>query len=323
MQTGKPELVIQNQMNAIMIHNRGGIEELRYEKAAIPSLEAGDVLVKVMASGITKTELDWDETYRNSDGSDRLPSIPGHELAGIVVKVRDASADFSPGDIVYGLTPFNRNGTLAEYVAVQADFLSPLPDKIDFTKWAAVPLSGLTAWQALFKHGQLKAGQKVLIHGGAGGVGTYAVQLAKWAGATVIATASRGNVDFLEQLGVERAIDYMSCFFDDAVKDIDLVLDTVGGDTRDRSWRVLRKGGALITITAPLEIGEPKNAGVRGLFFIVEPSRTDLASLTALIEKGLITPFVQEVFPLREAKSAYELSNRGHSRGKTIVRIVE
>jgi NADPH:quinone reductase-like Zn-dependent oxidoreductase len=316
-------MAIPESMNAARLHNRGGIDQLFFEQAPLPVLEKGDVLVQVMASGITKAELDWDETYRNADGSDRLPSIPGHEMAGIVARIRSGTTDWSPGDRVFGLTPFNRDGTLAQFVAVSGDFLSPLSSQLDFIKGAAIPLAGLTAWQALFTHGALKAGQKVLIHGGAGGVGTYAVQLAKWAGATVFATASTSNIDFLKKIGADHAIDYTATNFDEVVENVDLVLDTVGGETRNRSWQVLRSGGLLLAITGPLLADEPPSENMRGMFFIVEPNRIDLASITKLIEKGIVTPFVQATFPLQDVRSAFELSNRGHGRGKTIVRIAD
>jgi NADPH:quinone reductase-like Zn-dependent oxidoreductase len=308
-----------NLMNAARLHAKGGIGQLFYELAPVPILQEGEVLVQVMATGITKTELSWDETYKNADGSPRLPSIPGHELAGIVARLGPGKTDWLLGDKVYALTPFNRDGTLAQYVAVKGDYLAPMPESLDFIKCAAAPLAGLTAWQALFTHGGLVPGRKVLIHGAAGGVGTYAVQMAKWAGAIVVATASTANIGFLEQLGADQVIDYTSASFDNTVQQVDVVIDTVGGKTRDQSWQVLKKGGILVSITSPISTGTPPPADRRGVFFIVEPSRKDLASLTGLIKKGTVTPFVEKTFPLTEVKLAFEFSNKGHSRGKTVV----
>lgn len=312
---------IPDRMKAIRIHAKGNVDQLFYEEAPVPALVEGDVLVRVFASSFTKTELGWDETYRNEDGTARALPIPGHELAGIVVRVGPGRIDLSPGDKVYGLTSFNRNGTLAEFVAVTGQFLAPLPTGLDYTMAAAVPLAGLTAWQALFDHGGLQSGQKVLIHGAAGGVGTYAVQLAKWAGAKVIATASTANVGFVTGLGADQVIDYTKKPFDDMVQDADIVLDLVGGETRDRSWRTMRKGGILITITSPLTTGNEPPADRRGLFFVVTPSRKELSSLGALIEKKIVTPFVQQTFPLEETKKAFESAINGHNRGKTVIRI--
>lgn len=304
-------------MNAARLHAKGGIEQLVYEQAPVPVLQEGDALVQVMASGITKTELEWDETYKNADGSSRLPSIPGHELAGIIAQ--PGNTNWLPGEKVYALTPFNRDGTLAQFVAVKGEQLAPMPQNLDFIKSAAAPLTGLTAWQALFDHGDLRKGQKVLIHGGAGGVGTYAIQIAKWVGATVVATASTTQQQFLKELGADQTIDYTTTSFDNAVKEVDLVLDTIGGETRDRSWRVMRKGGILITITSPISTGTPPPQGMRSLFFIVKPDREDLEALADLIEQGIVTPFVEQTFPLADIKKAFEFSNKGHSRGKTVV----
>jgi NADPH:quinone reductase-like Zn-dependent oxidoreductase len=306
-------------MKAVRIHAKADFNQLVFEDAPVPVLREGDVLVRVMASSFTKDELGWDETYRNEDGSARLPSIPGHELAGIVVKAGPGKTDLSPGDKVYGLTSFNRDGTLAEYVAVTGDFLAPIPTGLDYTMAAAVPLAALTAWQALFDHGVLKSGQKILIHGAAGGVGTYAVQLAKWAGAKVIATASKADFDFLSGLGVDKVIDYKENSFDNIVQDADIVFDPVGGEVRDRSWRTLRKGGILITITSPIRTGNPPPADRRGLFFVVKPNREELSSISALIEKKIVTPFVQKTFPFSDVKKAFESATKGHNRGKTVI----
>jgi NADPH:quinone reductase-like Zn-dependent oxidoreductase len=308
-------------MKAIRIHGKGDVNQLAYEEAPDPTLKEGDVLVRVFASSFTKTELEWDQTYENDDGSVRALPIPGHELAGIVVKTGSGRTDLSPGDKVYGLTSFDRDGTLAEFVAVKGEFLAPLPSGLDHAMAAAATLAGLTAWQALFDHGELKAGQKVLIHGAAGGVGTYAVQLAKWAGATVVATVSTADVGFVKGLGADHVIDYTKQSFDDMVQDVDVVLDPIGGETRDRSWRTLRKGGILVTIASPLNTSNPGPADRRGVFFVVTPSRKELVSLAGLLEKKIVTPFVDQTFSLEETKKAFESLIKEHHRGKTVVRV--
>src|SRR5215468_10690556 len=195
-------------MKAIRLHRQGGPEQLVYEDAPKPEAGAGDALVRVCATGITPAELAWAETYRKCDGSERLPAIPGHEVSGVVDSVADGVSDVTIGDEVYALTSFCRDGAAAEYVAVRAADLAPKPKTLDHAQAAAVPLSALTVWQAYFDHAHLAPGQRVLIHGAAGGVGTFAVQLAHWRRAHVIGTASAKNRDFLLGLGADEVIDY-------------------------------------------------------------------------------------------------------------------
>ncbi len=219
-------------MKAVRMHSQGGPQQLVYEDAEKPFLDPGDALVRVIATSITKDELSWPPTYKTKNGQVRLPTIPGHEFAGIVdafapeMPEPNASAGLKIGDEIYGLSSFWRNGSAAEYVAVAASDLAPKPKSLDFEQAATVPLAGLTAWQALFDHGKLAANQRVLIHGAAGGVGTFAVQLAHWKGAHVIATASESHAEFLRGLGADEVIDYAKDKFEEIVKDVDLVLDT-------------------------------------------------------------------------------------------------
>jgi NADPH:quinone reductase-like Zn-dependent oxidoreductase len=243
-------------MKAVRLHREGGPEQLVYEDAPEPSLGAGDALVRVHATGITPAELTWPDTYKTCDGSERLPAIPGHEVAGVVARVAEGIGGVSIGDEVYALTSFCRDGGAAEYVAVEAANLAPKPGTVDFVQAAAVPLSALTVWQAFFDHAHLAPGQRVLIHGAAGGVGTFAVQIARWHGAHIVATASAENRDFLLGLGANEVIDYRHVQFEKAVGDIDLVLDTIGGKTRERSWQVLKAGGLLVTLPEAIPEGE-------------------------------------------------------------------
>jgi NADPH:quinone reductase-like Zn-dependent oxidoreductase len=312
-----------NLMEAIRIHVRGGPSLLRYEEAPRPILEPGDALVRVYASGITPTELNWDETYKTCDGADRLPSIPGHELSGVIEALEnEANADVRVGDAVYGLTSFCRNGTDAEYVAVRAADLAPKPQTLDYAQAAAVPLSALTAWQALFDHADLKAGRRVLIHGAAGGVGTFTVQLAHWNGAYVIGTASEKDFDFLRQLGADELIDYKKVQFEEATSDIDVVIDTIGGETRQRSWSVMRPGGILISLVGPVSQEKAAQHGVRAVFFIVTPGRDQLIKIAELIDSGALRPIISATFPLDKAKEAFEQGLRGGNRGKLVLRVV-
>jgi NADPH:quinone reductase-like Zn-dependent oxidoreductase len=301
-------------MKAIRSHARGGPEQLVYEDAPAPVLRAGDALVRVYATGITRTELTWDQTYQNPDGSPRLPTIPGHEMSGVIESVSPGIKDLGPGDAVYGLIDFPHDGAAAEYVAVRASNLALKPRSLDHVHSAAVTLSGLTAWQALFTHAGLERGQKVLIHGGAGGVGVFAVQLAHWKGAHVITTSSAANLDFLRGLGADETIDYTKTRFEDQLRDVDVVLDAVGGDVVERSWPVLRKGGVMVSVAEPIP-------DARGVFFIVEPDRDQLEDLAKLIDTGSLRSIVATVLPLDKACDAFEMGLKGHTRGKIVLQV--
>jgi NADPH:quinone reductase-like Zn-dependent oxidoreductase len=308
-------------MQAVRTHGRGGPEQLFYENAPVPEPGESDVLVRVGATGITPAELTWDETYQKADGSVRIPGIPGHEVSGTVEALGSGVADLGIGEEVYGLADFPRDGAAAEYIAIRAANLAPKPQSIDFIQAAAVPLSALTAWQSLFDKGRLTAGQRIMIHGGAGGVGSYAVQLARWRGAQVIATASRANADFVRELGAHQVIDYTATRFEHEVRDADMVLDTIGGDTLERSWSVLRRGGVLITLPGPPPPDKSEHFGVESIFFIVEPNRLELIEIGRLIDSGKLRIIVADVLPLRRAREAFERATAGHMRGKIVLRV--
>jgi NADPH:quinone reductase-like Zn-dependent oxidoreductase len=237
-------------MKAIRMHRRGGPEALVYEDAPMPELLPGDALVRVHAAGMSPAEFTW-HIWETPEGRSRLPLIPSHEVSGVVAAVGPDVRDVVVGDAVYALTDFFRDGAAAEYVAVRAAELARKPGSVDHPDAAAAPLSALTAWQALFDHANLAPGQRVLVHGAAGGVGSFAVQLARWRGANVIATASARNMDFVRKLGADDVIDYRATPFEAVVHDVDIVLDTVGGTVTGRSWSTLRPGGLLITIVRP------------------------------------------------------------------------
>lgn len=310
-------------MKAVRLQGRGGPEQLVFEKAPLPALRPGEALVRVYASAITPAELSWEETYKHQDGSPRVPSIPGHDVSGIVEALAPGVTELSLDEAVYGLVDFPRDGSAAEYVTVPAADLAPKPQTLDHVHAAAVPLSGLTAWQALFEHAGLAKEQRVLIHRGAGGVGTYAVQLARWRGARVIATASSNNIEFLERLGADQVVDYQNTRFEEEIEPVDVVLDTIGGETAERSWRVLRPGGILVTLVKPIRPEEAAAHGARGLFFIVKPSRAQLIEMGQLIDAGSIEPIVADVLPLARAKEAFETGAGGHVRGKIVLKLVE
>lgn len=306
-------------MKAVRTHGRGGPEQLFFEDAPLPELRRGDVLLRVHATGITPAELTWDETYQNADGTPRIPGIPGHEVSGVVERTAPDVTDYQPGDEVYGLADFPRDGAAAEFAAVQAANLALKPRSIPHAQAAALPLSALTAWQALFEHAHLLAGQRVLIHGGAGGVGSLAVQLARWRGARVLATASAGNTAFVRSLGADDVIDYHATPFEETLRELDVVLDTIGGETRERSWRVLRKGGVLVTLVSPIPAGVAEQHGVRGVFFIVRGNRGQLEQISTLVDEGKLKPVIAEVLPLARAREAFEHGVGIHSPGKIVL----
>lgn len=307
-------------MKAARVHHRVAAEAVVYEDVPVPALTPGDALVRVHAAGISPAEFTW-QIWQTPDGRSRLPAIPSHEVSGVVAAVSSEVQDVAIGDAVYALTDFFRDGAAAEYVAVRAADLAPKSRTISHVEAAATPLSALTAWQALFDHAQLTSGQRVLIHGAAGGVGSFAVQLARWRGAHVIGTASARNISFVRDLGADEVIDYRATHFETALGDVDIVFDTVGGQVLERTWSVLKRGGSLITIVRPQSPDWAKAREARGVFFIVEPRRDQLIELNRLIEAGTVRPIVEAVFPLEQAREAFERGAREHPRGKLVLAV--
>ena len=309
-------------MKAIRIHGRGGPDHLVYEDAPQPHPGSGEVLVRVYATGVIANELKWDETYENEAGGKRVLPIPGRDLSGVVEEVGPGVTIFAKGSEVYAMLAYGRDGAEAEYTIALPSELVPKPRALDHVQAAAVPLTALTAWQALFDHAGLSSGQTVLIHGAAGGVGVFAVQLARWAGAHVIATASARNRDFLRELGANEIIDYTTTRFEEVVHDVDIGFDMVGGDTLERSWQVVKPGGVLVSVVSPRpSFEEAKARDVRPVWFVVEPNREQLIQIGALIEAGRIRPIIETVLPLSQARQAYEQGARGHTRGKIVLRV--
>jgi len=309
-------------MKAVRTHTRAGPEALVYEDAPVPKITKGEALIKVHAAAITPTEFTWNSTFTTHDGKDRLPVVPSFEVSGTVQELASDVSDLSVGDDVYGLLNFWRDGAAAEYVAVRAADMAPKPRSVDHTHAAAVPLSGLTAWQALFDHANLSAGNRVLIHGAAGGVGTWAVQFAHWRGAHVIVTASRTTHEFLRELGADQVLDYTAVRFEDKVRDMDIIVDTVGGDTLERSWGVVRRSGVLVTVAGDAPEEKAATYGVRGVSFLVQPNRKQLNQISQLIDAGTVRPIVEAVFPIARAREAYERGLMGHNRGKLVLQVV-
>jgi NADPH:quinone reductase-like Zn-dependent oxidoreductase len=306
-------------MKAVRLHTRGGPEAFVYEEAPRPHPGQGEVLVRVHAAAVTPTELAWMPTWTTRTGEPRrFPIILGHEFSGEVAAVGSRVTDLAAGDLVYGLNDWFGDGAQAEYCVAPAAGVARKPRSVDHVPAAATPISSLTAWQGLIERGRLVAGQRVIIHGAAGGVGSFAVQLARWRGAHVIGTASASNVAFVRGLGADEVIDYRVQRFEDVAHDLDVVLDTVGGETLERSWGVLKPGGRLVTIATSSEGSQDPR--VRAAFFIVEANRAQLDKIAGLIDAGHLRPVVDAVFPLAQALQAYE---HKPMRGKAVLLIAD
>ncbi|ONM47925.1 NADP-dependent oxidoreductase [Nocardia donostiensis] len=303
-------------MRAITVRNReAGIGGLTLTDLPYPHAAENDVIVQVRAAGFTRGELDWPGTWTDRAGRDRTPSVPGHELSGVVVELGHGTTGLTVGQRVFGPTDWARNGSLAEYTAVEARNLAPLPADVDHVVAAALPISGLTAWQALFDHAHLKTGQTVLIHGVGGAVGSIAAQLAHEAGARIVGTGRASDQAAAGDLGVHKFVDLDSELLED-VGEVDVVLDMIGGDIRDRSTALLRPGGTLVTIAGP-PTTLPHDG--RAIFFVVEPNREQLAQLATRLHDGRLIPLVDTVCSLADAPAAF--SPERHTRGRTIIEV--
>ena len=311
-------------MKAIRIHGRGGPDHLVYEDVPQPHPGPGEVLVRVSATGVFVNELRWNETYETKAGRKHTLPIPGRDLSGVVVEVGPGVSTLTEGAEVYAMLGYSRDGAEADYTIALPGELAPKPRTLDHVQAAAVPLSALTAWQGLFEQAGLVGGQSILIHGGAGGVGAFAVQLAHWAGARVIATASARHRDFLRELGANEIIDYTTTRFEDVAHNVDLVFDTVGGDTLQRSWQVIKPGGMLVSIVSPPPPADvTQGHDARFVWFVVEPNRDELVHIGALIDAGLLRPIIDIVYLLAQARQAYEQAAKGHTRGKIVLRMAD
>ncbi|MET8451455.1 NADP-dependent oxidoreductase [Streptomyces sp. NPDC005209] len=305
-------------MRAVTVRDPdAGVGGLSLTDMPYPQAAENDVIVQVHAAGFTPGELDWPATWTDRAGRERTPSVPGHEVSGVVAKLGYGTTGFTVGQRVFGLTDWARNGSLAEYVAVEARNLAPLPADVDHTVAAALPISGLTSWQGLFDHARLLTGQTVLIHGVAGGVGSIAVQLAREAGARVIGTGRAADRETALGLGVNAFLDLQADQLEGA-GEVDVVFDVIGGEILDRSAALVRAGGTLVTIAAPPKV-HPKDG--RALFFVVEPDRAQLTDLVQRLRDGRLKPVVGAVRPLSEAPAAFAPDRR--TPGKTIIRVVE
>ncbi|MEO8568397.1 MAG: NADP-dependent oxidoreductase [Ginsengibacter sp.] len=309
-------------MKAIRIHAFGGPEVLKYEDAPQPIPAADEVLIKVHASGVNPVDSKIRAGHAQGKFPISFPLIPGWDVSGEIEEVGNAVLNFRKGDEVYSRPDPTRDGTYAEYVVVKADQVNQKPKSINHDKAAAVALAGLTAWQGLFTHGELQDGQKVLIHGASGGVGTYAVQFAKWKGAHVIGTTSADNIDFLYELGADDVIDYKNEKFEEEVKDVDLVFDLIGGDTQKKSLQVIKNGGRLITTVKPENQEEAKQKNIHIEGFMAQSLPGDLQQIADLIDSGKVKPVISEIIPMENAAEAHKKIEKGHTRGKIVLRVI-
>jgi NADPH:quinone reductase-like Zn-dependent oxidoreductase len=309
-------------MKAVRIRQYGGPEVLKYEDAPRPQPAAGEVLIRVHAASVNPVDRAIREGYFKERIPYKLPLVPGWDVAGVVDAVGAGVTRLKPGDEVYGRTDLSREGAYAEYMVARESEIALKPKSIDFVTAAAIPLAALTAWQALFDNGQLAAGQTILIHGAAGGVGHFAVQLAKIKGARVIATASQRNHEFLRSLGADQVIDYNTTRFEDVVHDVDMVLDTITGDTGDRSYQVIKKGGIYVSILGVPSQEKAAARGVRTGHTFVQANVEQLGEIAKLVDSGKLKASIEKVFPLSEAAAAHNLNATKHTRGKIVLRVV-
>lgn len=306
-------------MKAVRIHAFGGPDELKVEDLPIPAPGPGEVLIRVEAAGVNPVDFKIRSGDFNPVGL-QPPLVLGRDVAGVVEQSGRDVAQFNAGDPVYTMVDL-RHGGYAEYVVADAAQVVRKPEKLDFLHAAAVPLAAMTAWQGLFDHGGLKAGERVLIHGATGGVGHFAVQFAKDRGAHVIATGRAEDRELLEKWGADDVIDYEHERFEDRAKDVDLVLDLVAGETQQRSWAVLKDGGRLVSTLQPPSQTQAAAHHARAEAFMVEPSRDELEQIGRLIDDGKVAVFVQHTFPLTEVRKAHDHLEHEHVCGKTVLAV--
>ncbi|MEV0802930.1 NADP-dependent oxidoreductase [Kribbella sp. NPDC050281] len=303
-------------MRAIVVTDKAaGTAGMTLAERPEPPAAINDVVVEVHASGYVATELEWPSTWTDRADRDRAPSIPGHELAGVVTALGYGTTGLSVGQRVFGLADWHRDGTLAEYVAIEARNLAPLPGDVDFTVGASLPISGLTAWQGLFQHGRVQAGQSVLVHGAAGAVGSLVTQLAHEAGAYVIGTGRAADQKKALDFGAQEFVDLANDSLED-VGGVDLVFDVIGGDIQRRSAALIKTGGTLVSVVGPVEARPADGLAVD---FVVEADRTQLSEIVQRVRDGRLRTNIGTVATLEEAVAAFNPTER--SKGKTIIRL--
>ncbi len=309
-------------MKAVRIYSYGGPKTLVYEDAPLPQAGVEQVLVHVHAAGVNPIDWKIREGWLKGMFDYTMPLILGTDISGTVAAVGSGVTGFQAGQDVYGVADMTLSGAYAEYALARAEAIAPKPRTLNYVQASSVPIVAMTAWQALFEVGGLKSGQSVLVHAAAGGVGSFAVQFAKVRGLHVIGTASAQNLSFVRELGADEVIDYSTTAFEQVVNQVDMVLDTVGGDTQARSWSVLKPGGILVATASPPDSRIAQEWGVRSAMMVVQPKASLLTEIAALLDSGQVKTTVSQVLPLSEARLAHELSQNGHTRGKLVLQVV-
>ena len=304
-------------MKAVLIHHFGGADALQFEEVPRPEPRRGEVLIRVRAAGVNP--VDW-KIREGGFGNGPLPQVMGSDVSGEVAAVGPQVTEYKLGDPVFGSVSEDSGG-YAEYALAPVEQIARKPMDLDHTVAAALPVASLTAWQALFDMGNVEAGQLVLIHAASGGVGNLAVQFAKWKDAHVIGTTSVRNLNFVRDLGADEVLDYKAVQFEDIVHDIDMVLDSIGGDTQERSMKVLKKGGVLVSIVQPPDEKKAAHYGIRALLLRSRSRGDQLARIADLVVSGVVKVHLQSMLPLSEAAQAQELSQTGHARGKIVLTV--
>ena len=308
-------------MKAVVAHEYGAPDVLKFEEVPRPEPNEDEALVRVIASGVNPADpLTLSGKYAKEFGT-HLPLIPGYDIAGVVEKIGANVTKLKVGDVVYGYPTFG--GGWAQYVTVKEWEVAAKPKSLNFLEAAAVPMGALTAWQSLVDVAKLQPGQTILIHGGSGGVGSFAIQIAKARGAHVIATASTANQDLLKQLGADIAVDYTKTKFEDVAKNVDAVLDPVGKETLARSYDVVKKGGIVMCLVALPDRAELQKRGIHGAAISAHPDAADLTEIAHLIDAGKIKPIVTQVLPMSEAIAAQQQAETHHTRGKVVLQIAD
>jgi NADPH:quinone reductase-like Zn-dependent oxidoreductase len=309
-------------MKAVCIDRYGGPNVLVYEDAPRPHPGAGELLVRVHAAGINPVDWKIREGHMKEMLHHTLPLVLGWDVSGVVETLGPGVKRFKVGDEIFSQPDIARDGAYAEFIVIRESEVALKPKSIDHLHAAVLPLAGLAAWQTLFEAAGLAAGQRVLIHAAAGGVGHLAVQLAKWKGAHVIGTAAARNHEFLRELGVEQVVDYDTERFEDVVQPVDVVLDTMGGEIQTRSWQVVKRGGILVSIVNPPSAEVAAAHGARQAFVFTQPNAAQLAEIAKLADAEKLKVIVETTLALSDAMRGQELSERGHQRGKIVLRVV-
>jgi NADPH:quinone reductase-like Zn-dependent oxidoreductase len=308
-------------MKAFCLNEHSSPLALDLRDRPTPEPQEGEILIRVHAAGVTPTELGWEPTTQRQDGSARHGAVPGHEFSGVVAALGAGVGGVEVGQAVYGMNDWYAEGATAEFCVTRAEWVAAKPATFTPEQAAAVPIGALTAWQGLYERAKLRAGERVLIHGGSGAVGVFAVQLARRAGARIWTTAAARHAEFLKQLGAGEVIDYRTERFEDRAGQVDVVFDAVGGETLRRSWALLAPGGRMVTIASASEGGQDERT--KAAFFIVEARQSQLSEIAGLLDAGELRVVVDGIVPFADASAAYlSRIKRDTGRGKVVIRVV-